>query len=69
MKQIHDFFQRSLYSKKDFVAASIDDFEQPPFIINELNLEIKTEGQELIQNIFIIKSNMSFYAKKRAQEL
>jgi len=41
-----------LRSKKGFVEVSLEDFEQYPFIVNELNLEIekiKTEGQELIQ--------------------
>ena len=41
-----------LRSKKGFVEVSIEDFEQYPFIVNELNLEIekiKTEGQELLR--------------------
>lgn len=41
-----------LRSKKGFVEVSIEDFEQYPFIVSELNLEIKkikAEGQELIQ--------------------
>lgn len=41
-----------LRSKKGFIEVSLEDFEQYPFIVNELNLEIekiKTEGQELIQ--------------------
>ena len=42
----------ALRSKKGFVEVSIEDFEQYPFIVNELNLEIekiKTEGQELLR--------------------
>ncbi|KAG6559534.1 hypothetical protein RHABOEDO_000367 [Candidatus Rhabdochlamydia oedothoracis] len=41
-----------LRSKKGFIGVSVEDFEQYPFIVNELNLEmgkIKIEGQELLR--------------------